>query len=101
SYRIEGSYIFQPSSLALDINQQPLLPLRFRHVLSVGAAMLVMQDKVDGRKNDLASEFREILHHMGIEYRHEQTMGSEWAGRHLFRQGQRRRSMLRTTSGLP
>jgi hypothetical protein len=101
SYRIEGSYIFQPETLAIDVEQQPLLPLRFRHALSVGAAMMVMQDKVDGRKNDLASELREIIHHMGIEYRHEQQMGSEWAGRHLYRQGQTRRSMLRTTSGLP
>jgi hypothetical protein len=101
SYRIEGSYIFSPDPLTVNANQQPLMPLRFRHVLSIGAAMMVMQDKVDARKNDLASEFREILHHMGIEYRHEQNAASEWAGRHLYRQGQTRRSMLRTTSGLP
>lgn len=101
SYRIEGSYIFQPEPLTIEINQQPLVPLRFRHMLSIGAAMMVMQDKVDGRKNDLASEFREIIHHMGIEYRHEQMMGSEWNGRHLYRQTQYRRGMLRTTSGLP
>lgn len=101
SYRIEGSYIFQPDLLTIDANQQPLIPLRFRHVLSIGAAMMIMQDKVDGRKNDLASEFREIIHHMGIEYRHEQMMSSELNGRHLYRQGQNRRHLLRSTSGLP
>ena len=101
SYRIEGSYIFTPPALAVGVAQQPLVPLRFRHALSLGAAMMVMQDKVDARKNDLASEFREMIHRMSTEYRHEQVAGSELAGRHLFRQGQRRRSMLRTTSGLP
>jgi hypothetical protein len=101
SYRIEGSYIFSPSPLEVNVDQQPLVPLRYRHILSIGAAMFIMADKVDGRKNDLASEFREIIHRMGIEYRHEQNAGSQWAGRHLYRQGQNRRSMLRTTSGLP
>ena len=101
SYRIEGSYIFQPALLSVNSQQQPQIPLRFRHVLAIGAAMMVMQDKVDGRKNDLASEFREIIHHMGIEYRHEQMMASELNGRHLFRQGQNRRHLLRSTSGLP
>lgn len=103
SYRIEFSYMFTPPELAVAQTplQNPLIPLRFRHALAIGAAMLIAQDKVDARKNDLASEFREIIHRMGIEYRHEQKAGSEWAGRHLYRQGQNRRSMLRTSSGLP
>src|SRR6267142_4794759 len=101
SYRIEFSYIFNPPALQVGIQQQPLIPMRFRQVYSLGAAMLIMQDKVDSRAGGLSSEFREIVAHMGNEYRKEQTAGSELAGRHLFRANQRRRGMLRTTSGLP
>jgi len=101
SYRIEFTYVFSPLTLQVGISQQPVIPLRYRHVLAIGAAMLVMQDKVDSRGTSLASEFREIVAHLGIEYRKEQSAGSELAGRHLFRANQRRRGMLRTTSGLP
>jgi len=40
---------------------------------------------------------------MGYEYRKEMQSGSEWNGRHLYRQGQTRsrRGLLRTSSGLP
>ena len=101
SYRVEFSYVFNPPKLEIDIAQEPLVPLRFRQILSLGAAMFITQDKVDGRTDNLASEFREVLHHMGIEYRREQNAGSELSGRHLYRYKQYRRGMLRTTSGLP
>jgi hypothetical protein len=104
SYRTEMSYLFAPPALAVlqtPALQVPVVPLRHRHVLAIGAAMLVLQDKTNARTIELASEFREILTHMGNEHRHEQKAGSNLAGRHLFRQNQRRRSMLRTTSGLP
>lgn len=103
SYRIEFGYIFTPPVLAIASLplQQPLIPLRHRQVLSIGAAMEIAHDKVDSRTSSLSSQFREILVHMGNEYRHEQNAGSELMGRMLYRQGQRRRSMLRTASGLP
>jgi hypothetical protein len=101
SYRIEGSYIFQPDTLAIGVAQEPLIPVRYRHALSIGAAMLVALDKVDSRTHELSSAFREILVHMGNETRHEQKAGSEKAGRHLYRQGRAGRGLKRTTSGLP
>jgi hypothetical protein len=103
SFRIEFSYIFQPEALVVGANQQPLVPLRFRQVLSIGAAMLMAHDKVDQRMTTLSSQFREIVAHMGVEYRKEMMSGSEWNGRMLFRQGQsrNRRGLLRTASGLP
>lgn len=101
SYRIEFSYIYTPPVLVTGTGQQPVVALRFRHMLAIGAAMLVAQDKVDSRTAALASEFREIVRHMGIEYRKEQNAGSELSGRHLYRQGRSRRGLLRTSSGLP
>lgn len=103
SYRSEFSYIFTPPTLEVEQTpaQEPLIPVRFRHVLSIGAAMLAMMDKVDARTHALASEFREIIAHMGIEYRKEQNAGSDLSCRHLTRQGSGRRGMLRTSSGLP
>jgi hypothetical protein len=100
SYRIEFGYIARPPALT-DTAQEPLVPLRYRHMLSIGAAMMVMQDKVDSRAAALASEFREILLHMGNEYRKEMMSGSELMGRMLYRRNQRRNSPLRTVSGLP
>jgi hypothetical protein len=100
-YRIEFSYLFSPPVLVTGASQVPLVPERFRHVLGLGAAMLVMQDKVDSRNGALASEFREIIHRMMVEYRHEQVAASELAGRHLTRQARGRRGLLRTASGLP
>lgn len=103
SYRCEGSYIFQPDALAVGETpaQQPLVPVRFRHILALGAAMMITADKVDSRAGSLSSQFREVLAHMGAEVRHEQNAGSELQGRHLTRMGQMRRRGLRTTSGLP
>lgn len=105
SYRIEGSYIFTPTPLVLEQTptlQQPVIPTRFRSVLSIGAAMMMLQDKVDSRANAFASQFRELVHLMGIEFRKEQSSGSELNGRHLYRSGQGwRRRGLATTSGLP
>lgn len=103
SYRCEFSYIFTPPVLATGVSQQPVIPTRYRQVLALGAAMLVTADKVDARTTSLASQFREIIHHMGIEFRKENAAGSELAGRHLYRPGgsRGRWGMLRTVSGLP
>jgi hypothetical protein len=102
SYRIEFSYIFQPDPLIISASQQPLIPLRYRQILSIGAAMLIAHDKMDQRMNTLSSQFREIVAHMGVEYRKEMMSGSEWNGRHLFRRNRSgRRGLLRTSSGLP
>lgn len=103
SYRVEGSYVFAPPDLVTGTAQQPLVPVRFRQVLSLGAAMLLMQDKVDSRVNALASQFREMVSTMSDEYRKEQNSGSELSGRMLYRQrGQGAQGYwLRTRSGLP
>lgn len=106
SYRVEGSYIFRPPTLVLESTptlQQPLVPERFRQVLSLGAAMLMMQDKVDSRSEAVASQFREMISTMSDEYRKEQNSGSELSGRMLYRQnGSRPYGVgLRTRSGLP
>lgn len=100
SYRIEFPYVFTPDTLAVGTSQEPLVPIRFRHILAIGAAMLLAHDKVDSRAGSLSSQFREVLTQMGQEYRKEQMSGSELMGRHLFRSGQRGRWGLRTTSGL-
>lgn len=103
SYRIEFSYIIQPPVLAVGQTpaQEPLVPIRYRHMLSMGAAMIVMHDKNDERTDSMASQFREILTHMGNEYRKELQAGSKLAGRHLYRQSGNRRGLLRSASGLP
>jgi hypothetical protein len=102
-YRSEFSYIFQPPALALAQLplQEPLVPARFRQVIAIGAAMLIAHDKVDSRTASLSSQFREIIAHMGNEWRHEQGVGSELAGVHLYRRNGGRRGMLKTASGLP
>lgn len=105
SYRIEGSYVFTPPPLVLNDTpdlQQPLVPIRFRQVLAIGGAMLLMQDKVDSRAEAVASQFREMISTMSAEYRKEQNSGSELSGRMLYRQrGGLYLYGLRTRSGLP
>lgn len=103
SYRIEFSYIQMPAVLATGATpaQEPLVPIRFRHLLAIGAAMLICLDKVDSRTGSLSSEFREIVAHMGYEYRKEQNAGSELAGRMLYRARSGRRGLLRSSSGIP
>lgn len=105
SYRIEGSYVFTPTALALAQLplQQPVIPTRFRATLALGAAMMIAQDKLDSsRVGSLSSEFRELVHLMAVEYRKEQNSGSELAGRQLYRQGSNfRRRGLKSASGLP
>jgi hypothetical protein len=105
SYRCEGSYVFQPPALELNVTpdpQEPLVPVRFRQVLALGAAMLMMQDKVDSRCEAVASQFREMVSTMSDEYRKEQNSGSELSGRMLYRNRGRLSSIwLRTRSGLP
>ena len=103
SYRIEGQYVFQPPDLAIGVSQIPLVPQRWRQVISFGAAMLVAQDKVDNRAEKFASQFREIISSMSDEYRKEQNSGSELSGRMLYRTNGRggQSFFLRTRSGLP
>jgi hypothetical protein len=101
SYRIEFSYIYQPDPLAINIQQEPVVPLRFRNILALGSAMLMAHDKVDSRTGSLSSQFREVLTQLGQEYRKEQMAGSENMGRMLFRTPYNRRGLLRTASGLP
>lgn len=103
SYRIEFTYIATPPVLVVGAltPQVPLIPERYRHVLSLGSAMQMAHDKVDSRANSLSSQFREILVHMGNEYRHENVAGSTLAGRQLYRQSRNRRGLLRTSHGLP
>ncbi len=105
SYRIEGSYVFTPPTLVLAATpdlQEPLVPVRFRQVLALGAAMLLMQDKVDSRCEAVASQFREMVSTMSDEYRKEQNSGSELSGRMLYRRrGRYGNAYLRTRSGLP
>jgi hypothetical protein len=104
SYRVEFSYIYTPPALSVGdiVPQEPVVPLRFRHIISLGAAMLIMHDKNDARMDSLSSEFREVLTQMGQEYRKEMQSGSELNGRMLFRAGtNRRRGILRSASGLP
>lgn len=104
SYRVEGSYIFTPPTLVLNDTpslQEPLVPVRFRQVLALGAAMMIMQDKVDSRCEAVASQFREMISTMSDEYRKEQNSSSELSGRMLYRRGGRRPGWLRTRSGLP
>lgn len=102
SYRIEGSYVFQPDALEVNATpdlQEPLVPLRWRQVLAVGAAMFIMQDKSDERAAQYASQLRELIREMGLEYRKEQGSGSENNMRMLYR-GRGRFRGLTTTSGL-
>lgn len=102
SYRIEGSYVFTPDPLEVEATpalQEPLVPLRWRQVLAVGAAMFIMQDKSDERAFQYASQLRELIREMGLEYRKEQGSGSENQMRMLYR-GRGRYRGLTTVSGL-
>jgi len=105
SYRVEGSYIFRPPTLEIAATpdlQEPLVPERFRQVLALGAAMMLMQDKVDSRCEAVASQFREMVSTMSGEYRKEQNSGSELSGRMLYRRrGSYGNAFLKTRSGLP
>lgn len=102
SYRIEGSYIFRPDDLEVNATpslQEPVIPTRWRQMLAVGAAMFLLQDKADSRMAQYASQFRELVHSMGLETRKEQGTGSENAMRMLYR-SKARTPGLRTKSGL-
>lgn len=104
SYRVEGSYIFRPAALVTGATpdlQEPVVPLRERQLLAVGSAMLILQDKADSRMNAYASQFRELVHTMGTEYRKEQNSGSENNMRMLYRTRGRRWNGLFSASGIP
>lgn len=102
SYRVEGSYVVKPPDLVLGGSplQQPVVPVRWRQILAIGAAMMILQDKHDDRTTTFASQFREILRQMMLEYRKEQNSGSELSMRMLYRGNRRRENALGTRSGL-
>lgn len=95
SYRLEFEYIHFPTNI-MD-GDEPPLPEHHRPILSVGAAMLMLLDKNDGRAQNLASEFREMLDSMGTEQRQTLISGSGVYGQFRFRQpGTRTRSRQST-----
>jgi len=67
AYRIEYEYVGMPTDLVEG--GEVVLPEHHRMVLSVGAAMLICFDKGDGRAQNLASEYRELVARLVQEHR--------------------------------
>lgn len=100
-YRVEYAYIAQPAALITGGGQIPVIPTRYLAVLSIGAAMLVAQDKADVKAHVLSSEFRELIQRMSQEFRKQLAVASETYGRFLFRGRGRLNDgrIVRTSSG--
>lgn len=86
-YRVDYEYIAMPDDLKAGMT--PVLPLHHRAVLSSGAAMLMLFDKGDGRCENLASEYRELIGRMAEEHRRMIGTGSSTFAQFRTRQARR------------
>jgi hypothetical protein len=82
-YRLEYEYVAMPNDLVSG--GIPIVPVQYRQVLSVGAAMLICFDKGDSRMQELASEYRELVRRMAQDQRRMLTGGSTTFGVHKVR----------------
>ena len=100
-YRVEYEYLFRPEALTTDEDEEPLVPLQFRSVLSDYLLAYLLGIKNDNRAGAAAQAAQAGLLGMASENRYQTTTSTKHSFRMMPRMNGmvRRPGVLRTESG--
>jgi len=100
-YRVEYEYLFRPDPLSTEEDEEPLLPLQFRSVLSDYLLAYLLGIKNDNRAGAAAQAAQAGLIGMASENRYQTTTATKHSFRMMPRMNGmvRRPGVLRTESG--
>jgi hypothetical protein len=97
--RVEYDYIQHPAALTNAVNEEPLIPLHYRHILSDIAVFYLLADKNDSRIEGIGVAARAALTAMAKENRHRSVVMSSQYGAVMPRPLEFNTRILRTESG--
>lgn len=97
--RIDYAYLVTPTDLTDSPTEEPLIPKRFRHVLTDFIASLILADKEDTNAAVIGARAQAGLAAMAKDNQREWARMAEDRGRILYRNNNFGRGLVRTESG--